>query len=580
VSRLAEARRQLTFARNEMQSARRAVVDRNDEGAVRSLDDADDHMARARRAGRAFPLSLLRPVPLLGGLPEGVSDAAAAGAEAIAAGRMVVQAASSFPTRVTGGVHGSDLSPFGSAAARSQQALAEARTHMGRARVHLKGSKDARLPGIAHAARDLGAEIDRIDGELARGQRGMALLADLAGSDADVRLLVLSQDTLELRPTGGYIGSYGVLRFAHGTVALDEYQDSSLLPAPEPPLEPPKELAPALPRFWGVSNANWWPDFPTSAHTAADLFQRQRGGRVDGVLALTELATARILDAIGPLNVPGYDKPVTSNGFERRVLYEVEQKRPLDVPRKKFLTELANALFGRIFDLPNDKLPGLVGALDASVGAGDVQLWFADPAHQKQLDGAVIAGGLPRSGRDFLMLVDANLTGSKANLGLKKDVTYQVQRRRDGKVAARLEVVVTNSEPEDPSLNPYYNGYLRVYVPAGARLLGHRTGQGDGGPAPDGPYRVFAQLLDVAPDASQRVRFDYLLPAVVAPGGDYRLTWVRQTGTPQDSLTAVVAGRTVEVETVSRAAEVERSLRGNRVADWLRQRWVVRKLGF
>ena len=39
-----------------------------------------------------------------------------------------------------------------------------------------------------------------------------------------MRLLLLSQDTLELRATGGFIGSFGVLRFSHGTARLEDFR--------------------------------------------------------------------------------------------------------------------------------------------------------------------------------------------------------------------------------------------------------------------------------------------------------------------------------------------------------------------
>ncbi|MDQ1436397.1 MAG: hypothetical protein QOK43_26 [Acidimicrobiaceae bacterium] len=577
--RMLDARRQLTFARSDLERARGQVVARRDDAARRSLATAASRVAQARRAADSFPLNLVRPVPVLGAASKGLADGAEAAAEAVAAGRMVAQAAGSFPTRLNSGLSGSDLTPFAAAATRSQAALTQAESHVAKAGVHLRGPKGAALPVVSRPARQLAAELAKTSKQLDGARRGMALLADLAGSNTDARLLVLAQDSLELRPTGGYIGSYGILHFAHGTVALEQYQDTQLLPPPQPAMEPPADLAVALPSYWSITNSNWWPDFPTSAQTAREMFNRQGGGQVDGVIGLTEYATARMVGVVGPLNVPGYDKPVTEEGFDRRVVYEVELKRPQDEPRKRFLTVLADTLFDRVFHLQPGEVPALTKAMDRSVAAGDIQLWFADPARQAQLAGTVIEGALPKTDRDFLMLVDANLSASKANLGLVKDVTYRARRRKDGKVAARLEATVRNGEPQNAALNPYYNGYLRVYVPLAATLSPTRTGQVDAGRATDGPYRVFTQVLDIQPEATQKVTFDYLLPADVAPDGDYRLTWVRQAGTPRDSLTAVVSGRTATVRAGERALHVDHTFKGSALGEWWRRRWIVRKLG-
>ena len=57
------------------------------------------------------------------------------------------------------------------------------------------------------------------------------------------------------------------------------------------------------------------------------------------------------LGAFGPMHVPGYDRPISEQGFADRVLYEVELKRPFDSPRKKFLIRLSRVVFDQLFDL-------------------------------------------------------------------------------------------------------------------------------------------------------------------------------------------------------------------------------------
>jgi hypothetical protein len=186
---------------------------------------------------------------------------------------------------------------------------------------------------------------------------------------------------------------------------------------------------------------------------------------------------------------------------------------------------------------------------------------------------------VPATDQDFLMLVDANISASKANAGLVKKANYRVRRERDGTLLAHLDVVVTNSDPES-GVNPYYNGYLRVYVPAGAELLRAGTDQGQQEPdAREGPHEVFTQLLFADPKGEQKVSFDYRLPARLGASGRYRLTWARQAGTPRDTLEATVGGRSTVVGPDVRMIQLDRDLRGNRLVAWLRGRWVVQKLG-
>jgi len=521
-------------------------------------------------------LGIIKPVPLLGSPARAVDVASTAGLEAVAAGRLVLGASSLFPTGGIDARLGGDLSAVHGAALRSQGALAEAGNHLNVARSALAGAGGAILPQVSSPALAMLAEVDHARHQLVGARKGLSLLADLSDPATDVRLLLLSQDSLELRATGGYVGSYGVLHFLHGSVRLDKYEATEDLPDPKPMIPPPADLAVYLPGPWRLSNVNWWPDFPTTATAARDMFRRQGGGDVQGVIALTELATARMIGATGPLQIPGYEKPVTEDGFDKRVVYEVEQKMPRDVPRKKFLTELAATLFERLFALPPDRVPLLAEAVARSAGAGDIALWFNEPARESLIDGAVVEGRLPRTQGDFLMLVDANLSATKANLDLTRDVVYRVARENGGWVGhlrARIR-----DDADKTAINPYYNGYLRVYVPLGSKLVGNRSDQTDSGPAPDGPYEVFSQLVNVDPRGEQVVTFDYELPPAVAASGRYRLSWVRQSGTPRDTLAGTVEGRSFQSVPGERTLLVEGDGKGHGVIDWLRSRWVVKKL--
>jgi hypothetical protein len=576
-SHLLTARRQLVLGGNDLRASRQALTKRDDNAATAILDRADRHLVGAASSASSFPLGVTRFVPLLGSPARASATAARAGRNGVAAARSLVEASASFPTSASAAVDGHDLSAFHAAAVRSQAAVAEANARLDRADAELSGPAGAILPPVSGPARSMRAELAHSRTELAAAGRGMSLLDDLTSPMVDIRLLLLSQDSLELRPTGGYIGSYGVLHFANGTVKLEKYEATEDLPAANPPALPPEGLGLYLPKAWGLSNVNWWPDFATTAVAAKEMYKRQGGADVDGVLALTELATARLVGALGPLQLPDYAKPVVEAGFDTRVVFEVEQKVPADVPRKKFLVELANTLFGQLFDLPAAKLPAVTTAVGNSIGTGDIQLWFKDPARQRLIAGAAVAGRLPRTAGDFLMVVDANMAASKANLGVSKQVDYRVDREKDGRLVGHLRVQVDNAGARS-TINPLYNSYLRVYVPAGSTLVapdGHQAAN----PAIDGPFQVFTQPLVVQPEQQGVATFDYVLPEVVSNASTYRLTWVRQAGTPNDRLRVAVKGGSAQAHPGIRTLRFERQLGAEGLVGWLERRWIVTKLG-
>ena len=574
---IASARRDLSLARTDLEVAQRAALDGQNDDARTALGQARRRLRSARTRATGLPLQLLSPVPLLGSPGRAVVDGARAGLELAAAGNVVLDADAGFPTGASTTLDGADLRPFHGAARRAADALSQALAHVDQAQHVLDGPSGAMLPGVAGPAQKIRAAVDDARRHLEGARRGIDLLAALSSPDADIRILVLAQDSLELRPTGGYVGSYGVLRFSHATATLERYDATEALPPPDPPAEPPHDLAPFLPGPWRLSNVNWWPDFPTTARAAAEMFRRQGGGDVAGVMALTEQAMARLVGALGPVTVPGYGEPVTEKGFDDRVVYEVELKKPQDVPRKRFLIQLARVLFDRMFHVSGDRVPALARALQPAMGNGEIQVWFRDPALQRWVDGTAISGALPRTAGDFLLLADANVSATKANLGLVKEVTYRVRRQGDGTLRARLDVLVRNEAPAS-AVNPGYEGYRRVYVPALARLVPSDP-EDEPERADDGPYRVLSRRVSVAPLGQQLLSFDYVLPASLAPGGRYRLTWVRQPGTPRDSYRVVAGRRAADAPPDQRAVVLNRRLGGAGIGEWLRNRWIVRRLG-
>jgi hypothetical protein len=557
VAGLSGARNDLSAARSALEAARSAMTSHDVEPGRVALERAGVALGRAGdRAGR-FPLVLLRPVPLLGSPVKALAAGVTAGNEATAAGRILNEAAEAFPTSGTGaGVDGHNLSAFHAAALKSSEALDAAGMHLAAARTALQGPAGAFLPPVSSPAISLLKTVDGASKQLHSAARGLRLLSSLTSAETDVRLLLLSQDSMELRPTGGFIGSFGVFHFDHGQVELERYENSvGGLALPEPPMDAPDDLENVMGRPWDLSNSNWWPDFPTSAATAVEMFRRQGGGEVAGVVAVTEHVMARLVGAVGPVTLPSYSKPVVEEGFAERVLYEVEIKRPQDNPRKKFLTELADEVFHRLFALPADKLPVVAETLGHAAAAGDLQIYFANPAWQADVAGSVLEGALPKAapGEDFLLLSETNMTAGKANAELVRNVTYGVRKGSGGRLVAALEIEYRNNGVET-EVNPYYNGLLRVYVPRGSELT--EESLGDSEDAPDGPYTMISSQVYVPPEGREVISFTYRLPKSVPTKGLYRLSWLRQPGTPADSLTATVGNRTFEADPAERRYEV------------------------
>ena len=137
-----------------------------------------------------------------------------------------------------------------------------------------------------------------------------ARLPAILGWDGPRRYLVLTQDPAELRPSGGFIGSYGIIAFDKGRITERRFLSVSPLDGKNdyPFVRPPQELADYLlgpTQSWQLADAGWSPDFPTSAQDALRLYTNESGdAQIDGVLGITTYTIDELLKVTGPITRP------------------------------------------------------------------------------------------------------------------------------------------------------------------------------------------------------------------------------------------------------------------------------------
>ena len=130
----------------------------------------------------------------------------------------------------------------------------------------------------------LNQRIPEIKSLIVQARKGIEIFPWLIGQDQKRTYLVLLQNNNELRPTGGFIGSFAFLTFDKGKFVDFEVQDvywadGQLKGHVEPPSELKKYLGEAN---WYLRDSNWDPDFPTSAVKAQWFLEKETGRVVDG----------------------------------------------------------------------------------------------------------------------------------------------------------------------------------------------------------------------------------------------------------------------------------------------------------
>ncbi len=368
-----------------------------------------------------------------------------------------------------------------------------------------------------------------------------ALLAPQAlGSPTPKRYLLLAQKSDELRPTGGFIGNIAFVTLADGEARDLTYLRSYLVENPTRPRVPPP---PPFRRYqgmrdWNLRDANWHPDFRASADEIQRFLALNGIAPVDGMLAFDQQALGILLAAIGPIEIPGHAVRISSaNAYTvlEHYAHSTGDRRAWFSARP-FYAELTSALLSAITDRLRSDPQAVIGALQAMVGEKHLMAAFKDPAAQDLVDGVGAGGRLPAVPDDLLYVVDAQIDHGAPFRSTEQTVHYHANPKT-GRATLTIDYVNVNS-PADA--NGRLADYLRVYVPAGTRLISVSGLTGAQPARQVNGLTEFSGFLDLPPGGQRQVQFRYWLPPLLAArwsASSYALHVSKQPGTDGHRLT-------------------------------------------
>ena len=381
-------------------------------------------------------------------------------------------------------------------------------------------------------------------------------LRNVLGETQARRYLVIFQNNAELRPTGGFIGSFALLDVDRGAVTAVEvpaggsYDLQGSLKASV--LSPdPLRLVRAK---WEFQDANWFPDFPTSAKKLTWFYNQSSGPSVDGVIAINAPVLAELLDAVGPINMPAYGTVATSTTVLQTAQQIVESPaaRAGGKP-KQFIADLMPLVLQKIMSSSGDQAIGALSIFMKALREKDIQMAFSNNDEEQAFDRLGWTGQLDPvpAAFDSFELVRANIAGAKTDAVIKTDVKHESVVAEDGTVTDHVSVTLTHTGNKGDQFTGVRNvEYLRIYVPEGSKLV---KASGDIRPpapsffdtppegcAPDQTLAsiegavlhdpnsgtavnnefsrtVFGVWTQTDPGMSSTVSFDYTLPFAISP---------------------------------------------------------------
>ncbi|KKT71937.1 MAG: hypothetical protein UW68_C0052G0002 [Candidatus Collierbacteria bacterium GW2011_GWB1_44_6] len=354
-------------------------------------------------------------------------------------------------------------------------------------------------------------------------------------------LVLLGNDT-EMRANGGFTGSYAkiilspVIPTDLSAVAEVEGSPSTVIPAKagihqifssfKPSLdltfqdiyvpngqiaglfvEPPEPIQQAFGHgTWELANADWEPDFPTSAKTLRWFMEKGKEINPD-ILVLLNLTTIKnILDVVGSFPVPEHNATITPSNLYLFLQGKAEINFfPGSTQKKDTLTAVGNALIKKIKTLSIPKKLQIISILYQDFQNQNLLVHSTNEDFQSFLVRHNLAGELKPEALDTYSLVETNLGANKANQFVTRQTTHIITRQStpppvipttvEGSPSTtvipgltrnpsdsteiihhQVQLSLNNSSPDPNPKPPFHYGgnyiaYLRFFIPATAKNI-------------------------------------------------------------------------------------------------------------
>lgn len=364
------------------------------------------------------------------------------------------------------------------------------------------------------------------------------------------KYLILFQNNAEMRPTGGFIGSFAIVEFENYRLKnidfnTNIYKLDKAFTA-DHVIVPPKPLAEISNNQWSLRDANFAVSFPEAAEKIEWFYNQETGESIDGVIALNATLVRDLIKQIGPITLDDYDTTINADNFFTELTQKIEKDyyrnaegKIINEP-KSILTAMMPQILTRLGKISKVQL----GQIAYQALKNKEILFYSN---NREIQQAIVeqnwGGKVPDFKGDYLYVNNANIAdvnsnpkiGGKSSLNVFQDIDYQVEDQ-NGLLLSTLTITRSHSGSYEwpDGLN---HNWSRILVPSGSILKSAELNGKDIFDkiqvSKEAGKTYFATWIDVAPNTSTVLNLYYSLPISKK---DYQLLVQKQPGSFGDKL--------------------------------------------
>lgn len=390
-------------------------------------------------------------------------------------------------------------------------------------------------------------KVPLIQKGIAEAINATQIIPPLVGYPDKKTYLFLLQNNTELRPSGGFIGTYGILKVKDGNIVHFRTDNVYNLDTPAEAylnIEPPRPLTRYNKVYkWLMRDSNWSPDFPTSAQKAEWFYYKESGPEknIDGIIALTPTFIESLLKLTGEIKVNGVK--FNSENVVDTLQYQVDKgylRQGLsESERKEIIGDLSESMLNKLLSLPKNKWPDLWQTVGKDLKEKQILIYSKSEYLQNLILAQNWGGEVKSVDYDYLLVVDANLASLKSDPGVKRTIEYTFTK--SGQELIGEVLIKYNNLGNLTWKTTRYRSYVRIYIPEGSELIEAKGGMVDCKLTEQGSVEktqelgksVFGTFICIEPGEQKILSFKYKLPGRIADqikNGQYHLLIQKQAG--------------------------------------------------
>ena len=371
----------------------------------------------------------------------------------------------------------------------------------------------------------------------------------LLSKGKESKYLLLFANNMELRPGGGFIGSFGVLTMNDLTLeniqVYDVYDaDGQLLIHVAPPDPIRKYLNQP---HWFLRDSAFSPDFFDNYNQAKYFLDQEiKLGGFSGGILITTTAIQNLLDAYQTIYLSDFNEQINKDNFYLKAQFYAEKDFfPGSIQKKSFLGSVANQIIINVDSVSPLKL---FQQVKKSLDEKQIAILVDDPEIQHVFDTLYWSGKTisPKCAVqntncivDYVFPIDANLGVNKANFFVSRLITQRVDIDENGNITSNLLVKLKNDSPNDVFPGGTYRNYFQVLLPKGSQIQSLKQDGSSVSGFDEGEveFKTVGFFLQLPPKQSTEIQVTYQPPGIIKKGKNiYQLIFQKQIGSNNSDL--------------------------------------------